>query len=243
VVWFAAASTITTVLHEFTHAMVAYALGVRSTLFSYFADLDLPSTQGAIPQGAVIGIAGPLFCLALGVVSWFAFRRVRNSDAGLPLLYFTVFGVGTFAGNLMSISLVGDFSRAAGALGFPMGVRFALTAIGALLLAAIHFWGGRELIRWAPAGAGRVGGTVGIIALPVIIGTAIVIVANQPMPAAFVAARVGEASFWLFAAAGALATRRPAHRAQLRIRMVDGVAFLLAVLVVRLLVPGVPLTP
>jgi hypothetical protein len=234
---------ITTILHEFTHAIVAYALGVRSTLFSYFADLTLTSAQGAIPQGAFIGVAGPLFCLVLGVLGWFAFRRVRNSEAGLPLLYFTVFGIGTFAGNSMSISLVGDFSTAAVALGLPMGVRFALSVIGALFVAAIHFWGGRELVQWVPAGVGRVGGMVGIIALPVIFGTAIVIVANQPMPSAFSTARIGEASFWLFAAAGALATRRHAHRGHLRIRWVDGVAFLVAVLVVRLLVPGVPFAP
>jgi hypothetical protein len=85
----------------------------------------------------------------------------------------------------------------------------------------------------------------GIIALPVVVGMAVVIVANQPMPAAFAAARLGEASLWLFAVAGAVATRRHPRggRGHLRVRWVDVVAVLLAVLVVRLLVPGVSFAP
>jgi O-antigen/teichoic acid export membrane protein len=45
----------------------------------------------------------------------------------LPLLYLSVFGVGTFFGNLMSTSFVGDFSAAAIALSLPMTVRYAIS--------------------------------------------------------------------------------------------------------------------
>ena len=245
IVWFAAASMITTVLHELTHAVVAYLLGVRSTLFSYFAHLDPTPAQAASPRISLIRIAGPLFCLGLGAIAWMAYRRTRDSDLRLPLLYFTIFGIGTFFGNLMSIALVGDFSSVAVALGLPMGIRISIAAIGALLVAAIHFWGGRELVQWAPAGVGRMGSMLGSVALPALLGTAIVIIVNQPMPPAFTAARLGEAAFWLFAAAGALATGGPALRSRppVGVRWADAAALILAILVVRLMASGIALTP
>ncbi len=113
IVWFVAASMVTTILHELTHACAAYALGVRSTLFNYSVALDLTQAQAATHQRALIGVAGPLFCLAFGMLGWLAFRRARDSAAELPLLHLSVFGTGTFFGNLMSTSFVGDFSSAA----------------------------------------------------------------------------------------------------------------------------------
>ena len=139
----------TTVLHEFTHAAVAYALGVRSTLFNYLVDLDLTPAQSATDARAIIGIAGPLFCLGLGIAAWFAFRRMRGSTAELPFLFFAVFGIGTFFGNLMSASFIGDFSFAAAAMGVPMPARYAASVLGACCTAAIHFWAGRQLARWS----------------------------------------------------------------------------------------------
>jgi hypothetical protein len=119
IVWFAAASMVTTILHELAHACAAFALGVRSTLFNYSADLDLTPAQAATNLPALIRVAGPVFCLGFGMLSWLAFRRLRGSAAEVPLLYLSVFGIGTFFGNLMSTSFVGDFSAAAVALRLP----------------------------------------------------------------------------------------------------------------------------
>jgi hypothetical protein len=243
IVWFAAASMVTTILHELSHACAAYALGVRSTLFNYFVDLD--PTQAATAELALIRVAGPLFCLAFGMVAWLTLRQVRGSVAELPLLYLSVFGVGTFFGNLMSTSFVGDFSAAAMLLRLPMTVRYAISLTGAVSVAAVHFWAGRELARCVPATVGRVVGMLGIIALPVVVGTAVVILVNLPMPPASVAARVGEASFWLFAAIGALVMRRRSHsdRERLRLLWTDCAVTLFAVLAVRLMVRGIPFAP
>jgi hypothetical protein len=190
-------------------------------------------------------VSGPLFCLAFGMVAWLAFRRARGSAAELPLLYLSVFGAGTFFGNLMSTSFVGDFSAAAIVLRLPMTVRYAISLIGALSLATVHFWAGRELIRWVPATVGRVVGTLGIIALPVVLGTAGVILVNLPMPPASLADRVAEASFWLFAVIGALGIRRrpPSDHAHSGFRWADGAVTLLAVLAVRLMVRGILFAP
>jgi hypothetical protein len=245
VVWFAAGSIVTTILHELAHACAAYALGVRSTLFNYSANLDLTPVQAASHLPALIGIAGPLFCLAVGLATWFTFRRVRDSVVALPLLYVSVFGIGTFFGNLMSTSFVGDFSAAAAALGLPMTVRYVMTVAGALCLAAVHFWVGRELVQWTPAAVGRLSGTLGIVAVPVVLGTAAVILINQPLRGTSVDARVAEAGFWLFAALGALMTNRDPRkqRGSVAPRLGDGVMALLAALLVRLMVRGIPFVP
>jgi len=245
VVWFAVGSIMTTVLHELAHAGAAYALGVRSTLFNYAANLHLTPVQAASNLPALIRVAGPLFCLAVGFASWLTFRRVRDSIVALPLLYVSVFGIGTFFGNLMSTSFVGDFSAAAAALGLPMTVRYVMTVAGGLCLAAVHFWAGRELVSWVPPAVGRLSGTLGIVAVPVVLGTALVVLINQPMRGTSVEARVAEAGFWLFAALGALVRKKDPReqRGSLAPRPGDGVMALLAALLVRLMTRGIPFVP
>ena len=245
IVWFTVASMVTTIVHELAHACAAFVLGVRSTLFNYSADLDLTEAQAGTNLPALIRFAGPVFCLGVGMLSWLGLRRVRGSAAELPLLYFSVFGLGTFFGNLMSTSFVGDFSSIAVALRWPMAVRYSVSAIGGLSLAAVHVWAGRELVRWVPARVGRMTGVLGVVALPVIVGTAAVIVANQPMPRASIDARLAEASFWLFAviAAALVRTRSPYGDESLGLQWVDAVAIGVAVLAVRLAVRGIPFVP
>jgi hypothetical protein len=243
--WFASASMVTTILHESTHACVAYALGIRATLFNYAVDLDLRSARATIPERALIGVAGPLFCMTLGTVAWFGFRRARGSAAELPLLYLSLFGIGTFFGNLMSTSFVGDFAAAALMLNLPMAVRYTVSLIGGLLLAAVHFRAGREIARWVPARIDKMPGALGITVLPAVIGTAVVILVNLPMSPSSMAARAAEASFWLFAVIGAVTVRRPSDQDGhvLRLRWADGVVMLLAVLAVRLMVRGISFVP
>ena len=245
IIWFTAASMVTTILHELAHACVAYAVGVPSTLFSYFVDLHLTQADTDMHQRILIGVAGPLFCLGLGVLAWVAFRRARSSGTELPLLFFTVFGIGTFFGNLASISFVGDFSAVALALSLPMGVRYSLTTIGVLFVALIHFWGGRELVQLVPTGIGKLRSIVGIIVLPVVAGTAAVILANQPMPGTMAMARLGEAAFWVFAVLGALSTKShsPIGRERLTVRWADGAVVLVAIFIIRLMVYGIPFRP
>ena len=85
---------------------------------------------------------------------------------------------------------------------------------------------------------------IGIIALPVVLGTAAVILVNWPMPEAFVYARVAEASFWLFAAMGALFGQKTfPERRELGLRWADGAVILLTVLTVRAMVRGIRFVP
>ncbi|MGH7493482.1 MAG: hypothetical protein ACREOO_13985 [bacterium] len=178
---------------------------------------------------------------------WFTYRRVRDSAAGMHFAYLAAFGVGNFFGNIMSASFVGDFSNAAVVLHLPMSARHLASLLGALSVGAILFVTGRELRRWTPLHVNRVAGAVGVGALPAPAGMALVVLINQPMPmpASFLIARAGEASFWVFAAVGILVTRNypTAGGTDLRLRWMDGVVAIFVVLAVRLLVQGISLTP
>jgi len=244
ILWYVTASIATTILHELAHASVAFALGVRSTLFSYRADLDLTPAQAASDLPLLIRIAGPLFSLVCGALCWLAYRQRRGAPLALPLLYLSVFGIGTFFGNLLSTPFVGDFSRAATALRLPMSICYAIAAAGAASVAALHWWAGRELARIVPPRVDRVMGMLAIVALPVVLGTAAVILVNQPMPRTWVNTRIAEAGFWVFAALGALTigeSQRSAAR--LHVHWADVLMALVAALVVRLAVRGIPFTP
>jgi hypothetical protein len=232
---------VTTVFHELVHATVAYAFGVRSTLYNYSVDLDLTAAQAATYVPAIIRIAGPSLCLVLGIVAWVFFRRARGSAAEMPLLFFSVFGIGTFFGNLMSASFVGDFSQAALALELPMTARHSLSLAGAAGAVAIHFWAGRALTRWVPSTIGRMTGTLGIVVVPAVLGTALVILVNAP--SASVAVRSAEAGFWIVAAVGALMANAYGGGEPISRRWVDIAALTLAILIVRVLVRGIPFVP
>jgi hypothetical protein len=246
ILWFFTAALVTTMLHELAHALVAYSLDVPSTLYNYSVELDLTPAQAAdLETRAIISVAGPTICLLLGIIAWLAYRRARDSAAALPLLYFALFGVGTFFGNLMSTAFVGDFSSAAVALQLPAGVRLAISLGGLAAVAAIHYWAGRELSAWIPADVGRAMGVIGIIVVPVLLGTALIIVVSQPMAGTTTGARIAESAFWLFAVAGAFLTKPDsrARRASRAIGWDDGAAMLIAILAVRVLARGVPFVP
>src|SRR5215510_3619401 len=76
IVLFVATYTIVGILHEVSHAVTAYSLGVPSTLFHVGVNPDY--THGTVYQHAVIGLAGPLFALGVGLISLGAYLKVRD---------------------------------------------------------------------------------------------------------------------------------------------------------------------
>jgi hypothetical protein len=156
-----------------------------------------------------------------------------------------MFGVGTFLGNLMSAAFVGDFSGLALALQLPMAIRYSASVVGMLLLCGLSFLIGQELRRWAPAEVSATKAMIGMIALPAILGTAIVLVVFMPMPVGFAYARIAESSFWIFAAAGTLVSRRRAEesRRKLPASWADIALLAVATLAVRLTVGGISFAP
>ena len=74
---------------------------------------------------------------------------------------------------------------AATELNLPAGVRLIMTLAGGLLLAAFFYRMGRELMGWTSPERSRLRTVIKVIVWPVVLGTALVIVAFLPMPPAF----------------------------------------------------------
>src|SRR6185295_4898150 len=201
----------------------------------------------ATPAQEMIARAwGPAFSLIAGLAFLLVYRKKSQTAAGLPLLYLSAIGIAMFFGNLMSATFVGDFSGVSRYFELSMPVRYALSAAGAAGTAGVMFWLGRQLRPWIPDKSGRVFGVIAVVVLPVVVGTAIVILINQPVPAElnFTTARIGEQSFQIFAVIGASTGVRPSSAGRsFRLRWIDGTIFIAAVLVVRIMVLGVPLIP
>lgn len=242
-VLFMATYMIVGVLHESTHALTAYAFRIPFTLFHYAVNLD--GAHGTLNQRAVIGVAGPLFALAIGISSWGVYTTARDSRLGLPLLYLVMFGVGTFFGNLMSTAFVGDFSRLALTLQLPMAVRYIASILGLLLFCGLSFFIGMELRSWTPAGVSVVKAMIGIVALPAILGTAIVFLIFLPLPRAFAYGRLAESLFWIPATVGILVSRKHPtdNTRKLELGWSDIALFLVAALLIRLMVSGISFAP
>lgn len=240
---FAASYTLIGIVHEWAHALTAYALKVPSTLFHLYVELD--RTPRTTNERALIGVSGPLFCLGVGVVCWFAARKAKNSRVRLLLLYLAWFGSATFFGNLMSTPFVGDFSALALAFQLPMSVRYVLCFVGAATLCALSFLMGRELRRWVPREVNSIAAMIGIIALPVILGSAIAILIFLPMSSAFAIGRAGELMFWIFGVVGTLVSRQqPAESTrELGLGWLDFAILLVTILVVRVMARGIALVP
>ena len=246
VVWYATAYMIIIILHEAAHATTAVWLGFPSTLFNFWVNYD--SARGTTGEQAAVGIAGPTASLLAGLVCWFIYRRVKNSMAGLPLLYLASSGVANFFGNLMSAAFIGDFSNAAVGLGLSPTVRYEAAFIGAVAVLAIYFVTGRELRQWTPPHVGNIGAALGLVVVPALVGTALVTIVNQPTPmgsAAFLSARAGEASLWLVGALAGLLTRprTTGSGPRVHVHWIDGAAALAVFLAVKVMARGILLTP
>jgi hypothetical protein len=245
IIWFATAYTIVIIVHEGAHAVTAYVLGLEATLYNFWANVD-PTNQASIGQRAAFGVAGPVSSLVVGVVSGLAYHRFRRSRAALPLLYLAAHGVSNFFGNLMSAAFIGDFANVAVWTGLPMGLRYTVSVAGALVTAAVLYVTGRELARWMPPQTSRSAVAFAGVGLPAAIGTALIILVNQPIPLpGFAAARMGEATFWVFGAAGAFTAPMPASwdAGNVQLHTQDVAIALLVFAVVRIMRLGIPLIP
>lgn len=99
--------------------------------------------------------------------------------------------------------------------------------------------------RWTPVGVSTAKAVMGMVALPAIVGTAVVLLIFLPLPATHAYARLGESSFWIAAAVGTwISRRRPTDNTRnLALGWAD-IALLLAVaLLVRLMIGGITVGP
>ena len=239
---FVASYTIIGILHESAHALTAWVLKVPFVLFHLYVRLE--PGAGTLNQRAIIRATGPLFSFCVGLVCLLAYRQAKRTRAGLWLLYLGWFGVATLFGNLISTAFGGDFNGLAVAFQLPMSFRYGFSVTGAVLLCGYAFLMGRELRSWAPERVGTVQALIGLIAVPVIAGTALALLIYLPMPLDFASARLAESSFWIFAALGLFLARNQFRNTEPHPPLwIDFVILLIAAAVIRLMAAGIVHVP
>jgi hypothetical protein len=243
---FFSARALNTILHELSHALTAYCLHIRSTMFHLFVN---PDTSHATPQEIVlIAAVGPVFSLCLGILSWIVYRKSRASTLKLLMLYSATFGISIFLGNLFSTAFGGDFNTVARAANIPSAMRYIVTAIGLMLLAGFMYRVGQEFVSF---GLGIKGGKMKVIVctiiLPCFLGTVLMVLAYLPLPVNLIVGMIGELIFWIFAVIGGFRfLNKNTNPPQVPLPMfhwMDIVLFLTTLSIVRVMLLGINFNP
>src|SRR6185369_9110820 len=116
---------------------------------------------------------------------------------------------------------------------------------GFLSICGLSFYMGTELRKWSPANTSPSRATVGMILLPVAIGTLLALLIFLPMSPDRVVSRLGESAFWIFAAIGTFVSRKQSadSNRDLRLGWPDLCFLASAILAVRLTAGGIELAP
>jgi hypothetical protein len=200
---FASAFALNTTPHEAAHAAVAYLLGFKSTLFKMWVNPDAASASSA--QTVAIAAAGPIFSLALGIISWLLYKgRFKQKPSGLLWLMLAIVGIYAFVGPMAAAAFGGDFNIALKATAASRIIQDAVSAVGLVLLPMFMFFMGRELLAWAPSNSSRAKAVLCTTVAPWLIGTVLVLLIYWPLPKFLIAGTLIGSMFWAFAVIGAI---------------------------------------
>jgi hypothetical protein len=235
---FIAAYALSMTPHEAAHAVVAFLLGFSSTLFQLWVNPD--AAQATPGQQALIAAAGPLFSASVAAVSLLIYRKLKYRPSGLVFLMFGAVGTYIFLGGVLATAMGGDFNIVLTALGTPKSICYLVSAIGLILLPVFMFFVGKELLRWAPIGISRAKAVACTTVAPWLIGTLVATIVYLPLPKFLIGPSLIGSVFWVFAVLGAALGRDLRGSAvSSSISRSDLILLTTAVLMVRLLVPGV----
>lgn len=239
---FMAAFALNVTPHEAAHAITSHMLGFSSTLYQMWVNPDVATATSR--QAIAIAIAGPVFSLAVGLISWLLYRqRFSRRRSGLLFLMLAINGFYLFLGPVAAATLGGDFNvalRFAGASKLLMNV---ISASGLLMLPAMMYFMGKELSSWAPTWFSRTKVVFCTTVGPWLIGTILITLIYLPLPSFLIAPNCLGSVFWIFAVIGAIVADRTilAPRPVCSLTRVDFMVTAAAFLMVRLLVHGVRL--
>lgn len=189
VVCYVLAFLLTTVLHEFGHAIVGSFLGSHPVLHhNYVAHLD----RDALPviHQAWIAMAGPLVSLVQGL---FLLPVVDRAKGGglfqLFLVWCMLLGFGNFFGYLMTgpIFTAGDIGKVYVMLDVSMALRITIALVGAAALCFVAYRVTRPFLQFATDRAmledavSRLSFNFRIIILPWLIGSVVMTILYLPV--------------------------------------------------------------
>jgi len=228
--------------HEAAHATASYMLGFSSTLYQMWVNPD--AAAATTRQLIAIAVAGPIFSLTLGLISFALYLwRFSRRPSGLLFLMLAIVGFYLFLGPVAAAAFGGDFNvalRSAGASKLLMNV---ITIVGVLILPATMYFMGKELFSWAPPWFSRSKAALCTTVGPWLIGTFLITLVYLPLPRFLIVPNFVGSAFWAFAVIGASLSKRTvqAVRPIRSLTPVDLIVTAAALLMVRLLVHGLRL--
>jgi len=242
---FLAAYALNSTPHELAHALCAYFLGFSSTVFQLWVNPDAAVATSA--QTADIALAGPIFSLIVGIIFGSLYLRFyRHKPSGLFFLLMAVIGVHCFLGPASVTAFGGgDFGTAFRALGTAAVVTRTISVVGAGMLAALMFWFGKEIMRWAPQTYSHSAAVLCTTVAPLLLGPPLIIAFYWPLPKFMIGGTIVGQAFWLFTVLGAvLARKQPRVDTSLtRLHSLDFAILATALIMVRALTHGLRLVP
>jgi hypothetical protein len=228
--------------HEAVHAAIAFLLGFSSTLFQMWVNPD--ATTASSRQMAAIAVAGPVFSLALGAISWLLYAwRYRDRASGLVFLMLSIVGIYSFLGPLAGAAFGGDFNIVLKAIGASKVIQNVASATGLVLLPLFMFFMGKELSCWAPLSFGRTKTVACTTCAPWLIGTLLILLVYWPLPKFLIGPTLVDSAFWFFAVLGAsfgFSKTRTAHLPT-AVTRADLMIMICTLILVRTLVHGIRL--
>jgi hypothetical protein len=229
--------------HEAAHATTSYMLGFSSTLYQMWVN---PDAAAATPgQLIAIAIAGPIFSLVLGLITWLLYRqRYSQRPIGLLFLLLAINGFFLFIGPVAAAAVGGDFNVALRFAGASKLLMDAVSALGVLMLPTLMYFMGKELASWAPSWFSRSKAILCTTVGPWLIGTILVTLVYLPLPKFLIGPNIVGSVFWVFAVIGAIRADRTKQAARpiSSLTWADLIVTAAAFLMVRFLVHGVRLT-
>ena len=228
--------------HEAAHATAGYMLGFSSTFYQMWVN---PDAAAAMPRQLIaIAVAGPIFSLTVGLMSWILYCwRYSRKPSGLLFLMLAIVGFYLFLGPVAAATAGGDFNVALRFAGAPKLLMNMISVVGVLILPTTMYFMGKELSYWAPPWFSRSKAVLCITVGPWLIGTFVITLVYLPLPKFLIGPNFVGSVFWVFAVIGAIRADRstPVGRPIRSLTRTDLIVTGAAFLMVRLLVHGVRL--
>jgi hypothetical protein len=242
---FFSALALNLILHELSHALAAYLLHVKSTMYQLYVNPD--TEHATLAQNIIIAATGPFFSLCLGLVFWWAYQKQSSSSIKMFSLYGAVFGISIFLGNTFAASLGGDFHIVGLMINLPKTAGYVISVVGLVALSVFMFNMGKHFISFhLPFETTKATMILYMIIIPVFIGTALIILTYLPLTANSISNRITEIIFWIFTLIGAFRYKPKAHISKnnfSQINWFDIGVTTGTVILVRLLANGIDFTP
>lgn len=191
IVVYVLAFLLTTVVHEFAHALVGHLYGSGPVLHHNFVEHTTEENLTVLSRVA-IALAGPVMSLIQGVLAALViFRSRRRGLVQLFVLWLAVLGFNNFLGYAMTgpFFSAGDIGKTYALLNTSMAIQIVFAVLGAGLLAFVAYKWTRPFLQFAhnpgslADGKSRKNFAFRIIILPWLIGSAVVTVLYLPVVA------------------------------------------------------------